>query len=112
MQFLCKLSHKLGNIKRDQAKRAKRVLKFHLRKEKVYMNSKWLLKLTGTALAAMLITGCAANNQDVPPPEEEPPMEEPADPEMEDENNMEEDMEQDEENMEEDMEMEEEEDQQ
>lgn len=60
------------------------------------MNSKWLIKLSGTALAAMLITGCAANNQDVPPPEENPPMEEPADPEMEEDQNME-----DEENMEE-----------
>ncbi len=62
------------------------------------MNSKWLIKLSGTALAAMLITGCAANNQDVPPPEEEnPPMEEPADPEMEEDQNMEDDMEMEEE---------------
>lgn len=61
------------------------------------MNNKWLIKLSGTALAAMLITGCAANNQDVPPPEENPPMEEPADPEMEEDQNMEEDMEMEEE---------------
>jgi hypothetical protein len=72
-------------------------LDFHKRKEKVYMNSKWLIKLSGTALAALLITGCAANNQDVPPPEEQPPAEEPADPEMEnDQTHME--MEEEEEN--------------
>jgi hypothetical protein len=95
----------IGEYKKGPSEKSKKVLNdnFHIRKEKVRMN-KWLIKLSGTALAAMLITGCAANNQDVPPPEnEQPPAEEPMDPDMEqDENKMEEDMQQDEENMEED----------
>ena len=39
--------------------------------------NKLLLKLSGTAIAAMLVTGCGVNNGDVPPPEEQPPMEQP-----------------------------------
>ncbi|WP_078378660.1 hypothetical protein [Sutcliffiella halmapala] len=68
--------------------------------------NKWLIRLSGTALAAMLITGCAANDQNVPPPEDEqPPMEEPMDPDLEqDENNLDQDLEQDETDLEQDVE--------
>lgn len=62
------------------------------------MNKKWLLTLSGSLLAAMIVTGCA-DDQDPAPPEdnmeEVPPAEENGDTGNGTENNMEDEIEQD-----------------
>jgi PBP1b-binding outer membrane lipoprotein LpoB len=79
------------------------------------MNKKWILKISGSLLAAMLIAGCADDQDPAPPednmeeetPEETPPVEDETEQDMEED--MEEDMQEDENNMEEEMDMEDEE---
>ncbi|WP_404322839.1 hypothetical protein LG298_24655 [Cytobacillus firmus] len=56
----------MGNIKEDQCSRST----IHLLKGAFTMNKKLLTLIGGTALSAMLLAGCATDNQE-PPPEDD-----------------------------------------
>jgi hypothetical protein len=75
LNIKCKFSGFLGKLTKDHRQRSQ--INFYALKGVIQMNKKLLSILGGSALAAMMLVGCNANDQE-PPPEEEAPTEEPA----------------------------------